>query len=107
MLDYLGDILIENTQLLAVNEFFISLIDRGFVPEEDIAWVGVPYEFLIHLGVTKICPVRKCGYCVVQGVEFRECKRNNSADIKLEGWFAWNITARTKKLFKVSQDQAS
>ena len=89
-----------------VDAFFQGLIARGFIPEEDGAWVGVPLEFLQQLGELKVCPVRHCYYTNVGGVEFRECARKTN-EIKLEGWFAWDITARTKKLFRASQDPAS
>ena len=95
-----------NSPLAVVDDFFASLRDRGFIPEEDVAWVGVPLEFLQQLGELKVCPVRHCHYTSVGGVEFRECARKTD-DIKLEGWFAWDITARTKKLFKASQDASS
>lgn len=82
------------------NEFFDDLRHRGFVPEEDIAWVGVPLKFLLTFEQDlQRCPVRDCFYTVIDGVEFRQQSRKNSEDTKLEGWFAWNITARTKKLF--------
>lgn len=81
--------------------FFQQMISRGFVPEEDIAWVGVPVEFLQQLGSPQRCPIRDCMYCKVDGVEFRECPRNSydGVVISLDKWFAWNITGRTKKLF--------
>ena len=84
-----------------VEVFFQALKDKDFIPEEDVAWVGVPYEFLVQLATLKVCPVRHCFYCEYNGVEFRELERKNPNDIKLEGWFAWNITGRTKKLFVV------
>ncbi len=88
-----------------IDKFFADIVERGFVPQEDIAWVGVPLQFLQQLGELSICPVRHCFYCVINGVEFRECVRKNSADIKLEGWFAWNKTKRTKKLFNMNDQE--
>jgi hypothetical protein len=88
-----------------VDNFFARLKAKGFVPEEDIAWVGVPYEYLVQLAKLKVCPVRHCFYCEYQGVEFRELERKNPRYFQLEGWFAWNITGRTKKLFIVKDEK--
>ena len=84
-----------------VDKFFARLEAKGFVPEEDIAWVGVPMEYLKGIGSLDICPVRRCFYCTIRGVEFREQERKNCSKLKFEGWFAWNITGRTKKLFVI------
>lgn len=88
-----------------VEEFFDKLKAKGFVPEEDIAWVGVPIEFLSELGELKICPIRNCFYIKIGGVEFRECERSNPLDLRLERWFAWNLTGRSRKLFKILESK--
>ena len=82
------------------NELFESLREKGFVPEEDIAWVGVSLEFISSLdGLAFICPIRDVPCKVYQGVEFRVSQWATHDHSRLNGRFAWNITKRTKDLF--------
>lgn len=80
-------------------KFLQELRSKEFIPEEDIAWVGVNYYFLCGLdGVMMRCPIRDCNYKKFEGVEFRETQWASNEYV-LHGHFAWNITKRTKDLF--------
>lgn len=82
------------------NALFDSLVEQGFIPEEDIAWCGVNLEFLLALdGVTFICPIRDVQCKVYRGVEFRFSQWATHDHSHLNRRFAWNITKRTKDLF--------
>ena len=82
------------------NDLFNSLIARGFIPEEDIAWVGVCLEFLDDLdGEAFLCPIRDILCKKYEGVEFRVSQWATHDHSHLNGRFAWNITKRTKDLF--------
>ena len=82
-----------------LDQLLSDLESKGFIPEEDVAWIPASisqimetHEFILF------CPVREVRYIIYKGIEVREnekyCKANS-----LKGWFAWNITGRTKKLF--------
>ena len=82
------------------DELFQGLIEKGFIPEEDIAWCGVNLEFISSLdGVAFICPIRDVPCKVYNGVEFRVSQWATHDHSHLNGRFAWNITKRTKDLF--------
>lgn len=83
-----------------VRELFQGLRKREFIPEEDIAWVGVCLEFLDDLeGEAFLCPIRDVLCKKFEGVEFRVSQWATHDHTHLNGRFAWNITKRTKDLF--------
>lgn len=82
------------------NDLFMGLENRGFIPEEDIAWVGVCFDFLDDLdGEAFLCPIRDVLCKKYKGVEFRVSQWATHDHSHLNGRFAWNITKRTKDLF--------
>lgn len=81
-------------------DFLQSLRNKEFIPEEDIAWVGVCHEFLDDLeGQEFLCPIRDVLCKKYEGVEFRVSQWATHDHSNLNGRFAWNITKRTKDLF--------
>ena len=92
--------MIETSNEIA-DTLFDDLRNKGFIPEEDIAWVAVTAKFLDGLdGLSFICSLRQVKCKIYKGVEFRVSQwANNESLNNLTGKFAWNITKRTRQLF--------
>lgn len=91
---------INQAQKLA-EDLTASLRAKGYIPEEDVAWVAVNSSILCELpGEAFLCPIRGIKCKKFEGMEFRESDFAGKDVVDLSGWFAWNITKRTKDLFK-------
>lgn len=87
----------------AVDYLFYCLTAEGFVPEEDIAWVGVSKDNFLELDiVSEYDNFRHYEYKIYQNVLIRisdGAKYVPMNNFGLRGRVAWNITKRTKKFF--------
>lgn len=78
-----------------------SLRAKGYVPEEDVAWVAVHPSVLCEIpGEAFLCPIRGIKCKKFEGMEFRESDFARVDVTDLSRSFAWNITKRTKEIFK-------
>lgn len=77
------------------------LITQGFEPAEDVSFVSVSEDQLARIpGDAVFCSFRDWHYKVWRGVNFRKTRYVKEQALH-RGRVAWNITKRTKDLFKL------